>query len=306
MSVSVVIPTFRRPDGLRRAVQSVIAQVRQPDEVVIVDNDPDGSAAGIAANMKAVAHFPVIYVHEPRPGVSNARNAGFAAATGRFIAFLDDDEVASPDWLGALVETAQTLDATVVFGPLRGEALDAGGLRGALARRLYSRTGPHADALLDKPYGCGSSLIDRAAFDLPDAPFDPRMNASGGEDDVFFAMLARQGARFAWSASAHGVETVDAARTSWRYLFARSFAFGQGATQSCRHGGSVNWPGIAFWMVVGLGQMAVFGPLAAIAALMRHDSAAALLDRSVQGAGKLFWIEAFEPQFYGGSVAVSR
>ena len=306
MSVSVIIPTYRRPDGLRRAVESVIAQVRRPDEVVIVDNDPDGSAAGIAANMKAVAGFPVIYVHEPRPGVSNARNAGFAAATGRFIAFLDDDEIAGPDWLDALMETARTLQATVVFGPLRGEALDADGLRGDLARRLYSRTGPQADEILDKPYGCGSSLIDRAAFDLPDAPFDPRMNASGGEDDVFFAGLARQGARFAWSAAAQGVETVDAARTRWRYLLARAFAFGQGATQSCRHGDRVSWPGIAFWMGVGLGQMAVFGPLAALAALVRHDSAAALIDRTVQGAGKLFWIEAFEPQFYGGSVALSR
>ena len=304
MSVSVVIPTFRRPEGLRRALESVIAQSRQPDRIVIVDNDPDGSAAGIAATGKAIAKCDVVYVHEPRPGVSNARNAGFAAAQSRYIAFLDDDEIASIDWLDALLNTASELDADVVFGPLRGEALDVSGLRGDLARRLYSRTGPEGDTLLGKPYGCGNSLIDCAAFDLPPAPFDPRMNASGGEDDVFFAMLARQGARFAWSARAHGVETVEAGRTSWRYLLARSFAFGQGATQSCRHGGSVNWPGVAFWMAVGLAQILVFAPMAALAALALPSRAAALFDRCVQGAGKLLWIEAFEPRFYGSAAPV--
>jgi succinoglycan biosynthesis protein ExoM len=301
MNISIVIPTFRRPDGLRRALESAIAQSRQPDEIVVVDNDPDGSARTMVATAKAIAKCDVVYVHEPRPGVSNARNAGFGAARGRFIAFLDDDEIANVYWLAALMETARALDADVVFGPLRGEALDVGGIRGDLARRLYSRIGPEADTVLDKPYGCGNSLIDRAAFDLPAAPFDPRMNASGGEDDVFFAILARQGARFAWSVKAHGVETVGASRTSWSYLAARAFAFGQGATQSARHAGS--WSGIAFWMAVGLAQFLVYGPLAALAAIASPGRAAGLIDRCIQGAGKLLWIQAFEPRFYGQNVA---
>ena len=298
-SVSVIVPTFRRPDGLRRAVESVLAQTRQPDQLVIVDNDPAGSAARVAATAKALARCEVLYIHEPQPGVSNARNAGFAAATGRYIAFLDDDEIAGIGWLDALLGTAQRLEATVVFGPLEGEALEVTGIRADLARRLYSRVGPRQDALLDKPFGCGNSLIDRAAFDLADKPFDPRMNASGGEDDVFFALLARQGARFAWSAEAFGTETVDASRTQWRYLLARSFAFGQGATQSCSRGDHVNWPGVAFWMGIGLAQTLIYGSLAGLSSFAMRRRAAEFLDRCVQGAGKFFWIEAFEPRFYG-------
>ena len=301
MSVSVVIPTFRRPDGVLRALLSVFAQTRLPEEIVVVDNDPAASARQTIADLQSSAPCPLRYVHEARPGVSNARTAGFAAASGRFMAFLDDDETADPAWLDALLETAASQDASVVFGPLRGEALDADGIRGDLALRLYSRYGPDADARLEKPYGCGNSLIHRAAFDLPDHPFDPRMNVSGGEDDVFFLMLAGQGARFAWSVKAHGVEWVDPKRTSWRYLMARSFAFGQGATQTARHAGQP--AKIAFWMGVGLGQALVFGPLAALAALVAPGKAAALLDKAIQGAGKLFWIEAFEPRFYGQSVA---
>lgn len=300
MSVSVILPTFRRPDGLRAALASLMAQSRQPDEIIVVDNDPDGSARTGVANAAAVARCPVAYVHAECPGVANARNAGWAAAKGRYIAFLDDDEIASAGWLEALMASADKLGANVVFGPLRGEALDAAtGLRGAMARRLYSRPGSTDDERLDEPFGCGNSLVDREAFDLPDAPFDPRMNVSGGEDDLFFAELARQGATFGWAARAHAVETVEASRTSWRYLLARSFAFGQGATQAAANARPRRFAGIAFWMAVGLGQMVVFGVAAAATSLTGSNAAAGWLDRAVQGAGKLFWIEAFEPRFYG-------
>ena len=300
MSVSVILPTFRRPEGLRAALGSLMAQSRQPDEIIVVDNDPAGSASTGVANAKAVARCKVVYVHEPRAGVANARNAGWAAASGRYIAFLDDDEIASGGWLEALLATAQALPADIVFGPLRGEALGAPtGLRASLAQRLYSRPGAKSDERLDAPYGCGNSLVDRDAFTLGETPFDPRMNVSGGEDDLFFAELARQGARFGWSAKAHAVETVDARRTSWRYLLARSFAFGQGATQSAANARPRRWVGIAFWMTVGLGQLVAYGAMAAITSLTRSASAASWLDRAVQGAGKLFWVEAFEPRFYG-------
>ena len=300
MSVSVVIPTFRRPDGVKAALDSVLAQTRLPDEIVIVDNDPEASARTVIEAFQDKPPCPIRYVHEPRPGVSNARNAGFGAAQGRFIAFLDDDETADAAWLDALLTTAETLEANVVFGPLRGAALDAAGVRGDLALRLYSRCGPEQDTLLDKPYGCGNSLIDRSAFDLPEAPFDPRMNVSGGEDDVFFLMLARQDARFAWSVKASGVEWVAPDRTTWRYLAARSFAFGQGATQTACHAGQTGK--VAFWMGVGLGQALIYTPLAALAALVAPAKAAALLDKGIQGAGKLFWTKAFEPRFYGQTV----
>jgi len=305
MSVSVILPTFRRPDGLRAALCSLLAQSRQPDEIIVVDNDPAASARNGVANAAAVARCKVLYVHEARPGVANARNAGWAAASGRYIAFLDDDEIASCGWLEALLTTARALDAQVVFGPLRGVSLDTsdGGLRDGLARRLYSRPGKTVDHILDAPYGCGNSMVDRETFELPDAPFDPRMNATGGEDDLFFAELGRQNARFGWSAKAHAVETVNGCRTSWRYLLARSFAFGQGATQSAAHAGPGHWAGVAFWMGVGLGQLALFGALALITWLVRHASASKWLDRAVQGAGKLFWIEAFVPRFYGEAAA---
>ena len=159
-------------------------------------------------------------------------------------------------WLEALLTTAETEDAGIVFGPLRGETTVAGGLRDTLARRLYSRPGADTDHILDKPFGCGNSLVDREKFSIPDQAFDPVLNETGGEDDAFFAALMTQDARLAWSAKAMATECVDPKRTAWKHLLARSFAFGQGATQNCIRGEKPNWPGVVFWMGVGAAQIA--------------------------------------------------
>jgi succinoglycan biosynthesis protein ExoM len=101
MSVAVLIPTYRRNDALADAVRSVFAQTRLPDEIVIVDNDPQGGARATVEQLSDGAPVPLSYVHEASPGVSNARNTGFAHTQARFIAQLDDDETASPHWLAA-------------------------------------------------------------------------------------------------------------------------------------------------------------------------------------------------------------
>lgn len=96
--ISVVVPTRERPRALERCLASVHASRRRPDEIVVVDNAP---RSGVAR--RVVARFPgVSYVAEPRTGSSAARNAGVAAASGRLIAFVDDDETVHPEWLGWL------------------------------------------------------------------------------------------------------------------------------------------------------------------------------------------------------------
>lgn len=299
MSVSVLIPTFRRPDGLSRALKSVFAQTRLPDEIVVVDNAPEGGAKAVIDALASRSPVTLTHVHEPAPGVANARNAGFAAAKGRHIAQLDDDQSAAPDWFAGLMETRDRLDAPVVFGPVKAETIEGGRLRQAYMTRLYSRAGPDRDRLVAKPFGCGNSLIDRAAAPLPALPFDPATNETGGEDDLLFAYLASQGIRFGWSAGAQVIEHVDPARARWRYLMARSFAFGQGPSQACLSGKRVQLLQLAAWMGIGAAQMVVFGLAAGPARLAGAHTAAAFIDKAVQGAGKLFWMDAFEPRFYG-------
>src|SRR5579863_4056039 len=107
VDTSVVIPTYRRPEDLARAIGSVLAQagVSASVEIVVVDNDPDGSAQPTVEAIAARSGLPIRYVHERRPGISHARNTGVAQAAGRYLAFLDDDEVADPHWLAPFLAT---------------------------------------------------------------------------------------------------------------------------------------------------------------------------------------------------------
>ena len=116
-AVSIIIPTFRRPERAIEAARSALAQVCEATfEVVLVDNDPVGSALAL---LRALNDPRVAVVHEPRAGVANARNAGLRAAKGGTIAFLDDDELAPAGWLAELKRVQAAHDADVVFGPVR-------------------------------------------------------------------------------------------------------------------------------------------------------------------------------------------
>jgi hypothetical protein len=101
VSVSIVIPTCNRADDLRRCLQA-LRHVRTPRrcEIVVIDNRP-GPASPTPA---VVRDFPdVRLIEEHRPGLSYARNAGFAAATGDILIAIDDDVVVSDGWLERLV-----------------------------------------------------------------------------------------------------------------------------------------------------------------------------------------------------------
>jgi glycosyltransferase involved in cell wall biosynthesis len=95
LDVSVVIPTYNRSATLRRALKSVLAQTRRPDEVIVVDDGSTDDTAGWVER-----DFPrVTYIRQRNKGVSAARNRGVAAAGREWIAFLDSDDEWRPQKL---------------------------------------------------------------------------------------------------------------------------------------------------------------------------------------------------------------
>ena len=201
----MIIPTLRRPEGLARALESLFAQTGVADrlgEIVVVDNDPAGSAAATVAGLDGRSPCPVIYRHAPVPGVATARNVGLQATDAPLIAFLDDDEVAAPDWLAQLLAAQGETGADVVFGPIRGRAPDAADWLKPYLEDFFGRAGPTTTRLIDGPYGCGNSLMVRRTALPGSAPFDTAADQAGGEDDALFATLADRGGRFGWAAGA--------------------------------------------------------------------------------------------------------
>lgn len=92
--VSVIIPVYNGGRHLRAALESVFAQTYCPFEVIVVD---DGSTDDSGAIPQS---FPdVRYIHQSNQGVAAARNHGIEAAQGEFFAFLDQDDLWTPDKL---------------------------------------------------------------------------------------------------------------------------------------------------------------------------------------------------------------
>lgn len=298
--ISIIIPTQRRPQGLAIAARSVLAQAgvdASELELVIVDNDQVASAKALAERFKTEAPFPVTYVHEPRAGVANARNAALCAAKGELIAFLDDDEEAPAGWLAALLRVMDAHRADVVFGPVRARAPAGVTAHRAYLEKFFSRLDDSPEGLIDHYYGCGDSLVRRAALPDPNKPFSMARNLIGGEDDLLFGNMQRAGKRIAWAPDAWVWEDPVPERLTLGYTIRRAFAYGQGPSEHCAVSGDA--AGVAKWMAVGIVQAAAFGALAGLKWLTRSASFADTLDRAARGLGKTLWWGPFKIQFYG-------
>lgn len=300
--ISVLIPTLRRPEGLERALRSVFAQTGLAtlvQDIVVVDNSPEASARRFVERLRSASTAPLLYVHEPTPGVATARNAGLAACHAPYVAFLDDDEEAPPEWLAKLFAVHRRFRADVTFGPVQAVLPPTEAWATGYLVRFFSRVGPESSGATQTVYGCGNSMMTRATALAGAAPFDAGHDEVGGEDDHLFASIRARGGVFAWAADAPVHEHVPEHRANLGYTLRRAFSYGQTPARMCADGG--DWPGVLRWMVVGAGQAVVYGALACVAAWLKHPRRAELADRASRGIGKVIWWRT--PRFYGAAEA---
>ncbi|MEH3145235.1 MAG: glycosyltransferase [Methylobacterium frigidaeris] len=301
---SVVIPTLDRPAALARALASAAGQAGLGPgafEVVVVDNSPDANARAAVAALAAGSAVPVRYVSEPRPGVSNARNAGVAAARGGWIAFLDDDEEAGPDWLSRLLATAETSGAGAVFGPVRAVA-ESGAELGPFARyftrEIEAATGTDITAR-SACLGTNNSLFSKARCLSDPSPFAEGLNSFGGEDSLLLKRLVRRGCRLAWCGEAVVTEWVPPRRLTWDYVRRRKFLSGQIRSFVLAMLDPPQAGSVALWMGVGGVQFALFS-IAALAARPVSPTRAEHWRATARGGlGKVLWMRRFRPRLYG-------
>lgn len=104
--ITCVICTYRRPDVIAGAIQSILSQTLPPDvyELIVVDNDSQDETAAIVQRFIDAGASNLRYYVEPQRGLSYSRNCGVHHARSDIIAFLDDDAEAEPGWLAALCE----------------------------------------------------------------------------------------------------------------------------------------------------------------------------------------------------------
>jgi glycosyltransferase involved in cell wall biosynthesis len=113
--ISAIICTHNRSSYLGAAIDSLLKQEFAGDfEVIVVDNaSTDDTKQVVAARLN---HSRLRYVYEPVTGLSVARNTGAKQAQAAILAYLDDDAVASPQWLSALYTAYQANEKLAIAG----------------------------------------------------------------------------------------------------------------------------------------------------------------------------------------------
>jgi glycosyltransferase involved in cell wall biosynthesis len=118
-ALTVIVCTRDRPAMLEDCLASLAGQSSPPGQIVVVDNSGDHSAEAVAARRPGV-----VYVQEPRPGLSRARNAGVAVARGEFVAFTDDDVELPDSWTAEIVRAFADPEVDAVTGLVLPARLD--------------------------------------------------------------------------------------------------------------------------------------------------------------------------------------
>lgn len=156
--VSIVTPMYKGAAFVGQTIESVLAQTYGNWEMIIVDDcSPDGGA-GIAEVKKYSDSRICLVESKVNKGSSGARNTGLRLAKGRYIAFLDSDDLWHPDLLKAQLAFMREKDAAIVFASYR--RINENGDE-ALNPFIVPRKVGYKDILKSCPIPCLTTLYDR-------------------------------------------------------------------------------------------------------------------------------------------------
>jgi len=228
MTISVCIATYRRLDRLAALIDDLSRQTLLPMEVVVVDNDADGSAAAVVeAHRRANPPFALRYAVQPLKNIALTRNQTVELAAGEWMAFIDDDERAPADWLAQLQAAASQYVADGVLGPVD-PVVPADAPLWIRRGKFYDF--PRMDTGMEVPPNrlrFGNVLLRGRLLREIEVCFDPAYGLTGGEDGDLLSRLALGGARIVWCDEAIVHEPIERSRLSLAWLLRRSLRGGQ-------------------------------------------------------------------------------
>lgn len=230
VTLAVAIPTFKRPELLKSLLDLLPERLEEAahlvqTHIVVVDNDPAGSAREVA---DAYAVQGVRYAHEPRPGIAAARNRALEECGDvRLVAFIDDDERPRPGWLVSLVETWRVHAPSAVMGRVI-SVFDIEPEAWILETGAFTRR-PRQSGIAIPVAAAGNLLIDIEDVARRDVRFDETLGLGGGEDTLFSKQLVRAGGTIVWCNESEAEDLVPPARITREWALKRAFNGGSTA-----------------------------------------------------------------------------
>jgi succinoglycan biosynthesis protein ExoM len=216
--ISTCVCTYRRP-GVVDTVRSLLCQagIAHSDlEIIVADDDPGLSARKAILDLAINATILIRYITSSAQNISSCRNSCLRVAKGDWIAFIDDDQVAEPEWLQEMMKTASEFGADAVKCYVRGiyPPETPGWVRaGSPFTYDYGPTGRQirfADT-------CGI-LFRRDLPGVRDLSFAVELGVTGGEDTDFFLRYQTLGGKIVSCRAAVANEIVALDRVQPDYL----------------------------------------------------------------------------------------
>jgi glycosyltransferase involved in cell wall biosynthesis len=221
--ITICVCTFKRSHLLERALGTLCTQDTNglfTYSLVVVDNDAAESGRAMVEAVASRSPVPVKYCVEPRQNIALARNKAVENATGDFVAFIDDDELAPKGWLLALFTTWQEHKVDGVLGPVRPH-FDEGAPSWVVKGGFYAR--PELPTGMRLEWGqcrTGNVLLRSALFEGLAQPFNPEFLS--GEDQDFFKRMIAAGRAFVWCTEAAAYEVIPPSRWKRGFLVRRA------------------------------------------------------------------------------------
>ena len=225
--IDVCVCTYRRRelDDTLRSIGALTVPPNASIRVIVADNDVLPSARERVYALAAQIACDVVYVHCPASNISIARNACLENSSGDFLAFIDDDETASPEWLTELLGMAEATGADAVLGPVL--AVYADDAPGWMRRGDFHSTAPvWVKGEIRTGYTC-NVLLRRASPHVSGCRFNLALGRTGGEDTEYFTKVHEAGGKIAFAPHATVYEPVPRSRALFSWLTKRRFRSGQ-------------------------------------------------------------------------------
>lgn len=227
-TIAICIATYHRPDQLAETLKSLPQYLPEPyeGEIRVVDNDAGRSAEQVVRAFAAQSRIPTHYCVEPKQNIAIARNRAVDMGEADLVVFIDDDEIASRDWLEHLVLAAQETHADAVIGPVVG-MLPQQAPAWCANGNWFDKPVPTENGPMNwSGTRTSNTLVRGRWFYRHRLRFDPSYGRSGGSDVRLFKQIAVQGGQFHAASKALVYEHVEPKRAQLSWLVKRFYRGG--------------------------------------------------------------------------------
>jgi len=230
MLLSIVICTHNRADQLRACLASLRSIDDDRCEVIVIDNNSSDETRRVCQTF-ADESRGIRYVFEPRLGLSIARNAGLQAAAGEYVAFIDDDAVASPDYVDHAIRTIETFSFDC-FGGAFIPSFGPGRPKWYHERYETPLLRDSVGVLPESAFPYGGNFVVRRALAIGLGGFSAELGMRGGRigygEETLLQMRIRQtGGTIGFDPGLRVFHSINPRKHTIRWQVASAFASGR-------------------------------------------------------------------------------